>query len=584
MKTAFCDTNQCVWGEYLQWNDRHRSILEHMWSLSEDDWKELWTAIDKPLQFLDLYDYPDTVPKSFRTLDEAIQSVRTNYICSNQRELDDHKTKLLAFYEESEKHMLEHHPKPQATSSTTTTSDDDSSYEVVNSSSSDHGVPQDAPRAGQNGVAQSEMDTRLADLDKALIECNNRVEVVQQQAESDHEKTLLELQECKNEMQVMQRNAAIDIEQAVSECTTQMEVRLHKAAEDHEKAVLECKNKMAAEYEQALLECKKQRETIQKNLLANTEEARLEFRDEMGVMQKRAEDQEKALLEWKNQMEDMRKDAAADVEKAVLKCRDHEKALLEGKNQLELGQKNAAADHEARMQYKTQMDAIHKTLADSNKVLETEQSLMATRVAYLEQTLTERDERIASLEQSWRNHTMNSQTQQVNQLGIVKEAQHLATVAKEPTAIEFHCLFEKEHQHILAAMLQKLTPTERQFCAFLQWYEYHKVQGTSPSARTDLLSESQEILGGIHGGEEVQCPNVLLRGMLNELDSYNRWMEQDGSVDRQWCYVQMLYCAIRQRFRDWWVLYGKEITELDYQRSILYQTSATGQDLNSIFP
>ncbi|KAI9091457.1 hypothetical protein DFS34DRAFT_597135 [Phlyctochytrium arcticum] len=293
MEEDLCDTNRCLWVKYIRWYDENPGILESDGALSEalrayyttfTYWSAVW-------------------PDSFNELDDSI----------GQGPRSERERKLQAFYEESSAHVTKLHQESETSSPATGPLDDESSYEVVGPSSSacgqnaqsirteasrgtsavvnNIGIPQHASEAG----AQSGMDTRGANLEQALLESKNQMELVQQKVASD------------------------------------------------------------------------------------IEQARLEFKNEMEVMQKT----------WADGNKGMAGDTTADL--AILR----------------------------------------KTSDAGNKVTDTAQSAMATRIAHLEHTLMERNERDASLEQSLQNKPINSHEERK-----VENTQPSATAAEESTVIE----------------------------------------------------------------------------------------------------------------------------------------------------
>ncbi|KAI9095882.1 hypothetical protein DFS34DRAFT_165948 [Phlyctochytrium arcticum] len=289
----------------------------------------------------------------------------------------------------------------------------------------------------------------------------------------------------------------------------------------------------------------------------------------MEVIRKNAADDfQKAVLEYNDQKKLMLKIVASDIAKAVLECEnqmaaENETALMECRDEMEANQNVTAEDHEqALLECKTQIEAMQKEAEDKDKVLDKERSAMATRVANLEQILKKCNERIASLEQSLlQKNLINSQECQIQQIDQhhertnVKDTQHTAAeAAGGSTVIEFDFLFQKKHQHILAAMLQRLTSQERQIFGFLQCF--HR---PLPNSHTQM-AELQQILNSLTYGVEEFRANAFLRGVQSDLNLFKGWMSETGSVDRHWDLLYGLYRALRERFRVWWDLNEKEVT------------------------
>ncbi|KAI9095883.1 hypothetical protein DFS34DRAFT_594900 [Phlyctochytrium arcticum] len=282
---------------------------------------------------------------------------------------------------------------------------------------------------------------------------------------------------------------------------------------------------------------------------------------------------ENALLECKNQMEVMRNDADEVIQKAVLEC----------KNEMEAVQKNAAADHEqAFREYKKQMEALRKTVEDSNKGMASDNGLglgmplkvseagekcanpahsaLVTRNTYLEKTLMGCNKRIASLEQSLQKNRIDRPECQTQQSDQHDERGNADDIQPPVTGDRLSLsLFEKEHLDILVAALQRLGPIERLFFGFLQWYEYHEAHLTFQNLRPQHLLELQTILANFP--EKYESADVCFWGMQSVLDLAEGCMSEDQSFHTRWMYLQRLYYALRQCFREWWDLNGNEIAD-----------------------
>ncbi|KAI9095880.1 hypothetical protein DFS34DRAFT_686696 [Phlyctochytrium arcticum] len=450
MTTPSCATDKCVCATYIPWHEQNRGAFQsHEKKVRQEAFESFFRTFRYRLEgWLD----------SFSALYKMMRQKRQTIDYLPQYLLD-------PFYEESVDHVLDHHQNPQTISPTVTASGNDVS-------ATDKIV-----------VAQSKIDVRVANSEKAL-------------------------QEHENQIEVMRKNAVKDIEKAALDCKNQKELVRKIVASDITKAVLECKTQIAADNENSLMECR-------------------------------------------NQMEARQIQAAAD----------HQKALLECRNQMDINQKKLAADHEqALLECKTQIEAMQEKAEDKDKVMETEQSAMVTHVANLEQTLKKCNERIESLEKTLQKSAVNSRdclSEQVHQeaeRGIDKNTQQPVEAVEGPTVIKFQSLFEKEHQHILAAMLQRLTATERQFFGFLQCYD-------RPISHSHThMAELQQILNSLPYGVEEFRANAFLRCMQNDLSLYKGWMSETGSVDKHWNLLYGLYRTLRERFRVWWDLNGKDVT------------------------
>ncbi|KAI9095881.1 hypothetical protein DFS34DRAFT_651123 [Phlyctochytrium arcticum] len=292
----------------------------------------------------------------------------------------------------------------------------------------------------------------------------------------------------------------------------------------------------------------------------------------------RAPNLEQVLLECKNHMEVMQQIAAGDIEQI----------LLESKNQMEVMQTNAASMLELPL-VENQMEAVRKKAMNSNKgnkVTDTERLAMVTRIAHLEKTLKKCNERIVSLEQSLRQknaiHSQELRTQQIDQhveQRNEQNTQHLAAAAEGPTFIEFHSLFEQEHQDKLGVMLRRLSIRERQFFKFIRWYDCHEIHLAPMNLWSCRLREVGQIFSKtVLNIEESQSANAFLRGMESDLDLYKACMRWGVPLHTRWELLQKLHGAIKQRFAEWWELNGKRITDLI---NIITSTSLDGLAVHS---
>ncbi|KAI9095879.1 hypothetical protein DFS34DRAFT_686695 [Phlyctochytrium arcticum] len=137
----------------------------------------------------------------------------------------------------------------------------------------------------------------------------------------------------------------------------------------------------------------------------------------------------------------------------------------------------------------------------------------------------------------------------------MEDNQHPAAVAKIPTFIEFDDLFQEEHQHILGAMLQRLGPAARQFFEFLQCYDRPNLNSHT------LLADLRQILNSLPYDAEESRVNAFLRGMQRDVEVCKDCMPENGAADIQWYWLGQTYHVIRARFREWWELNGKEVTD-----------------------
>ncbi|KAI9095877.1 hypothetical protein DFS34DRAFT_686693 [Phlyctochytrium arcticum] len=493
MKSMLCDTDRCLWIRFIPWYEKYRCLLgtNETSNLEGELYQENFKAF-----------MHEWLSRDWLSADWPGPSRRLYHIVGDpdpfQRKRNKIRDRSVELYEESKAHVSEHHQKPQTT---LITSEDESSYEVVEPSTS-------ASNQDVQSISDEMTDARDSVKSCASASGAGKHAVAQPEMEA----RIANLEKCKKQMEVAQQKAAADIEKAVMECKNEKE----------------CVEKNVADPARALQECKKQMEVMQEQAVAN---------------------HEKALKEYKEQLELVQNNVAENIEKAIMECK-----------------KQMAADHEeALFEFKTQMKAMQKEADDSNKgnqVIDTERSAMVARIAYLEQTLKKWGEREAKLEQSppQKNaiNRQECQTQQIDQHHDQKnmdDTKHLAATAEGPTVIEFDDLFQEEYQHILAIMLERLGPAERQFFGFLQCF--HRPNLNSHT----LLADLRQILNSLPYYAEESRVNAFLRGMQRDVEVCKDCMPENGAADIQWYWLVQAYHVIRARFREWWELNGKEVTD-----------------------